>query len=108
MSWANREASVKVIARNNLETVLEVMLSQSLNREIHRVMARVGFKVKSLKRTHIGNIRLKGLGPGAWRPLTNSEVQYLYKATQTEKPLKKLPGREGGRKEAITPQEDQT
>jgi 23S rRNA pseudouridine2605 synthase len=86
-----QKASVKVIARNNLETVLEVKLGQSLNREIHRIMARVGFKVKGLKRTFIGNLRLKGLGPGAWRPLSSTEVQYLHKATQTEKALKKLP-----------------
>jgi 23S rRNA pseudouridine2605 synthase len=86
-----QKASVKVLARNNLQTILEVKLSQSLNREIHRIMARVGFKVKGLKRTFIGNIRLKGLGPGAWRPLTSSEVQYLYKATQAEKTLIKLP-----------------
>jgi 23S rRNA pseudouridine2605 synthase len=86
-----QKASVKVLARNNLQTILEVKLGQSLNREIHRIMARVGFKVKGLKRTFIGNIRLKGLGPGEWRHLTGSEVEYLYKATQAEKPLKKLP-----------------
>lgn len=86
-----QKASVKVIARNNIETVLEVKLGQSLNREIHRIMARLGFKVKGLKRTFIGNIRLKGLGPGQWRHLTSSEVEYLYKATQAEKALKKLP-----------------
>jgi 23S rRNA pseudouridine2605 synthase len=100
-----QKASVKVIHRNNLETVLEVKLGQSLNREIHRIMARVGFKVKGLKRTFIGNLRLKGLGPGAWRSLTSSEVQYLYKATQTEKALKKLP-RKTAEKLPQTPQED--
>jgi 23S rRNA pseudouridine2605 synthase len=86
-----QKASVKVIARNNLETVLEVKLGQSLNREIHRIMARLGFKVKGLKRTFIGTIRLKGLGPGEWRHLTSSEVESLYKATHAEKALKKLP-----------------
>lgn len=77
-----QKAIVKIIARNNLETVLEVTIRQGLNRQIRRTMARVGFKVKSLKRTQIGNIRTKGLGPGAWRPLTASEVRYLYKATE--------------------------
>jgi 23S rRNA pseudouridine2605 synthase len=77
-----QKAFVKVLSRNNLETVLEISLGQSLNRQIHRIMARVGFKVKSLKRTCIGNIRMKGIGPGCWRPLTASEVRYLYTATE--------------------------
>jgi 23S rRNA pseudouridine2605 synthase len=79
------KAFVKVLRRNNLETVLEIKIGQSLNRQIHRIMARVGFKVKSLKRTHIGNIRLKGIAPGCYRPLTASEVRYLYTATEPDK-----------------------
>jgi pseudouridine synthase len=94
-------ASVKVLGRNNLETTLEITLSQSLNRQIRRVFARVGFKVKSLKRTCIGNIRLKGLGPGAWRLLTASEVQYLYAATEAKNP------RQNSQKKSVnTPRED--
>jgi 23S rRNA pseudouridine2605 synthase len=78
-----QRAAVKVLGRNNLETVLEITIRQGLNRQIRRTMARVGFKVKSLRRTHIGNIRIKGLGPGAWRPMTASEVRYLYAATES-------------------------
>ncbi|MBM4102861.1 MAG: rRNA pseudouridine synthase [Planctomycetes bacterium] len=101
-----QKAFVKVLRRNNLETVLEISLSQSLNRQIHRIMARVGFKVKSLKRTFIGNIRLKGLGPGEWRHLTGSEVEYLYKATQAEKTLKKVRKEPAVIKQAVTKRQD--
>jgi pseudouridine synthase len=78
------KASVKVLHRNNLETTFEVRLSQSLNRQIHRIVARLGYKVKSLKRTHIGKIQMKGLAAGCYRMLTAAEVKYLYKATKTE------------------------
>jgi 23S rRNA pseudouridine2605 synthase len=78
------KTSVKVLKRNNLETILEVTISQSLNRQISRMLAKVGFKVKALKRTHIGNIQMKSLPPGGYRPLTMSEVRYLYKATELD------------------------
>jgi pseudouridine synthase len=82
------KASLKVIHRNNLETTFEVRLSQSLNRQIHRIIARLGYKVKSLKRTHIGKIQMKGIAPGCYRLLTASEVQYLYKVTEGEESKK--------------------
>jgi pseudouridine synthase len=78
------KSSIKILRRNNLETTFEIRLGQSINRQIHRIMARVGFKVKSLKRTHIGKIQMKGIGPGCYRLLTASEVRYLYKATEGE------------------------
>ncbi|MEN6307690.1 MAG: pseudouridine synthase [Anaerohalosphaeraceae bacterium] len=76
------KTSVKILKRNNLETILEITISQSLNRQISRMLAKVGFKVKTLKRTHVGNIQMKSLPPGGYRPLTMSEVRYLYQATE--------------------------
>jgi len=44
-------------------------------------MARVGFKVRGLKRTKIGNIGIKGLAMGGSRKLTKSQISYLRKVT---------------------------
>jgi len=74
-------AAVKVLRRTHQESLLEVTIRQGLNRQIRRVMAKVGFKVKSLKRTKIGNIGIKGLGIGASRKLTKRQIDYLRKAT---------------------------
>ncbi len=77
--------SVRVIAHQTDrtrgdQTKLEITLAEGQNREIRRLLARLGFKVKRLKRTGIGPLRLKGLGPGEWRPLGKAEVDQLYKA----------------------------
>jgi 23S rRNA pseudouridine2605 synthase len=74
-------AAVKVLKRSRDESLLEVTIRQGLNRQVRRIMARVGFKVKALKRTKIGNIGIKGLAVGGSRKLTKSQIEYLRKTT---------------------------
>jgi 23S rRNA pseudouridine2605 synthase len=74
-------AMVKVIKRGHQVSVIEVIIKQGLNRQVRRMLARVGMSVKSLKRTKIGKIDAKGLGLGKFRILTKAEVAYLEKAT---------------------------
>ncbi len=62
-------------------TTLSITLKEGQNREIRRVLARTGFKVRRLKRVAIGPVRLKGLAIGEWRPLEAREVRALRKAT---------------------------
>lgn len=44
------------------------------------MLAAVGFPVKSLERTGIGPLRLKGVARGAWRELTAAEIKGLRRA----------------------------
>ncbi len=74
-------AAVKVLHRSRDESVVEITIRQGLNRQVRRMLASVGFKVKALKRTRIGNIEVKGLPVGSSRRLTKSEINYLQKAT---------------------------
>jgi 23S rRNA pseudouridine2605 synthase len=74
-------AGVKILKRGPRQSTLEISLKQGLNRQIRRMLARVGFKVKDLKRTRIARIELKGLGIGRCRMLTAAEVAYLLRAT---------------------------
>jgi 23S rRNA pseudouridine2605 synthase len=74
-------AGVKILKRGPRQSTLEISLKQGLNRQIRRMLARVGFKVKDLKRTRIARIELKGLGIGRCRMLTEAEVAYLQRAT---------------------------
>ena len=74
-------AGVKILKRGPKQSMLEISLKQGLNRQIRRMLARVGFKVKDLKRTRIARIELKGLGIGRCRALTPAEVAYLHRAT---------------------------
>ena len=59
--------------------MLEITLKQTLNRQIRRMLARVGLEVKTLKRTRIGRLDIRGLGPGQWRLLTGKEIEQLRK-----------------------------
>jgi len=68
---------LKIIKASDKESLLEIRIRQSLNREIRRIMARLDLKVTSLKRTHIGKISIERLGIGSYRPLTSAEISYL-------------------------------
>jgi 23S rRNA pseudouridine2457 synthase len=54
-------------------------LTEGKNRQVRRMTAAVGFPTLRLVRIAIGTLTLEGLVPGAWRLLTNPEVQVLKK-----------------------------
>ncbi len=75
-------ALVKVLRRGHSESLIEVTIRQGLNRQVRRMLARVGLPVKTLTRTRIGKLDGRGLGVGKSRPLTRAEVAFLKKTTQ--------------------------
>lgn len=56
-----------------------IILKQGLNRQIRRMCAEFGYKVKSLKRIRIMHITLGNLATGKWRYLTPVEIDQLEK-----------------------------
>jgi 23S rRNA pseudouridine2605 synthase len=58
-------------------TLLEMVLREGKNREIRRVLARVGHKVERLTRIAVGPVRLGDLPTGACRRLSREEVAAL-------------------------------
>lgn len=67
-------------SRHKLSSILEITLREGKNREIRRMLARLGHKVLHLQRIAIGPIKLGKLLPGDFRPLTSREVKILYGA----------------------------
>lgn len=61
----------------NRITKLEITIFEGKNRQIRKMFEAVGFKVIFLKRTHIGELALGGLGRGKCRPLSVQEINYL-------------------------------
>lgn len=55
-----------------------IILTQGLNRQIRRMCESLGYQVTNLKRTRIMNIELGSLKPGAYRKLTDQELDRLY------------------------------
>ncbi|HON93519.1 MAG TPA: pseudouridine synthase [Sedimentisphaerales bacterium] len=78
-------ADVKILHNGREEAHLEITIRQGLNRQVRRMLARVGLSVQSLKRTRIGPLKIEGLGVGQYRPLTPSEVDALRR-TATARP----------------------
>lgn len=71
--------SVKTLKRGREESWVDITVQQDLNRQIRRMLAKVGLPAKALKRVRIGDLTTRGLGCGKFRTLTNAEVQYLKK-----------------------------
>lgn len=72
-----RVASLEVKRHHKQSTDLEIVLNEGRNREIRRILARIGHKVLRLKRTALGTVRLGTLPVGAHRQLTAEEVRKL-------------------------------
>lgn len=70
-------AHVRVIRRSRDKSLLEIQLREGRNRQIRRMLARLGHKVRDLTRVRIGPLVLKGLSPGESRMLTPKEVRVL-------------------------------
>jgi 23S rRNA pseudouridine2605 synthase len=72
-----RPASVGVLEETAKTTVLVVILTEGRNRQIRRMTAAVGHKVKRLVRVAIGGYALGDLGPAQHRHLTEHDLQRL-------------------------------
>ena len=72
-----RAVNVRAKGRRKNSTILEMVLDEGRNREIRRLLARVGHKVQRLTRIAVGPLRLGDLPRGAVRRLTPEEVRKL-------------------------------
>ncbi len=61
-------------------TRVRVVLRQGINQQIRRMFYAVGYEVKRLVRTRIGNLRLGDLPRGQWRILSKSELERLKRS----------------------------
>jgi 23S rRNA pseudouridine2605 synthase len=71
---------IKMVKRSGKNSVLQITLKEGRNRQVRRMLARVGHKVRELTRIKIGPIELGKLQPGQSRPLSKFEVGELRKA----------------------------
>ncbi len=73
---------VRVRRTHRHSAVLEIVLDEGRNREVRRLLARIGHKVVRLQRIAIGPLRLGNLQPGESRALSHEEVEGLYRAAR--------------------------
>ena len=87
-----RVVRVRVKSALKKSTVLEIVLAEGRNREIRRLLAKVGHKVLRLKRVALGGVKLKDLPPGEFRRLRSDELRLLRQRAKPE-PKRPLPER---------------
>lgn len=63
-------------------SLVSVTLTEGQNREIRRLFARVGIKVRSLERVALGTLKLGRLPAGAHRALGNEEILMLRRSVR--------------------------
>ena len=69
----------KVISRTQGKSILELTVREGRNRQVRRVLAKLGHKVRDLTRVRMGPLTLHGLAVGEFRSLTPREVKALRK-----------------------------
>jgi pseudouridine synthase len=82
-----RMQSVRVLKRTKDRrrgdlSLVSVTLTEGQNREIRRLFARVGLKVRSLERVALGSLALGRLPRGQFRPLRGEEVLGLRRSVR--------------------------
>jgi len=86
-----RADRIRIIKRSHKETWLAVTLGEGRNRQVRRMLAKLGNKVRRLSRVSMGKLTLRGVGVGRFRPLTSAEVNYLRRITGLLGELPALP-----------------
>jgi 23S rRNA pseudouridine2605 synthase len=72
-----RVSGLKPLRKQGKSTFLELTLHEGQNREIRRMMARIGHKVMQLIRVRFGPLNLNKLKSGEYRRLTDWELKKL-------------------------------
>ena len=68
---------IKVAKRSRERSVLEITIREGRNRQVRRMLASLGHKVRDLTRIKMGPLTLEGVAPGHCRPLTGREIKAL-------------------------------
>ncbi len=69
--------SVEIMKRTDKNAWVRLTLTEGRNREVRRLMERVGHPVMRLRRSRFAGITAGQLKPGEWRQLTDDEVAQL-------------------------------
>lgn len=75
---------VKIYKRGRERSVLDITLKEGRNRQVRRMLARLGHKVRELTRVKMGPLTLDGLQPGRFRMLSPKELRELRASVERQ------------------------
>eukprot|EP00999_Lentomonas_sp_LEN2_P000010 NODE_1009_length_1064_cov_56.173959_g965_i0.p1 GENE.NODE_1009_length_1064_cov_56.173959_g965_i0~~NODE_1009_length_1064_cov_56.173959_g965_i0.p1 ORF type:complete len:171 (-),score=0.18 NODE_1009_length_1064_cov_56.173959_g965_i0:39-551(-) len=73
-----RVSRAKILEARDKYSILEIELREGRNREVRRIMARVGHEVKRLIRVKIGKLELGDLDTGKYRTIDDKEIKKIF------------------------------
>ena len=74
----------------------DIVLVQGMNRQIRRMCEYLGYRVETLRRVRIMNLRLGEMQPGNWREATPAEMAELFRALEKKEAGQSITGRNSG------------
>ena len=86
-----RRAEVRLVKRGRSKSIVEVTIREGRNRQIRRLLAKLGHNVRELVRTRIGKIGLRGLSVGQSRRLSPEELEHLRRLPDQPPPERPRP-----------------
>jgi len=72
-----KASRVKIVKRGNERSLVEITLKEGKNRQVSRMLAKLGLPAKKLTRIRMGPLVLTGVGIGRVRRLTPEEIRKL-------------------------------
>ncbi|HZZ44714.1 MAG TPA: pseudouridine synthase [Tepidisphaeraceae bacterium] len=72
----------RIYKRGRDKSVLDITIRESRNRQLRRMLARLGHKVRELTRIKMGPLTLEGIQPGGMRMLTGKEIRELRESVE--------------------------
>lgn len=72
-------AKVKVLEQSGGKSRVEITIHEGRNRQVRRMFAAIGSDVQALKRVKFAGLDLHGIKRGQHRPLTQQELQSLFR-----------------------------
>lgn len=79
-------SNIRIVKRMREKSILEITIREGRNRQVRRMLASIGHKVKDLTRIRMGPLTLEGLNPGQFRTLSPREVKELQKLARAGAP----------------------
>jgi pseudouridine synthase len=79
-----RAQGVRLIESGEDRAVIDLSVTEGRHHQVKRMFTAIGHPVRKLRRLAVGPVRVEGLKPGAFRPLTAAEVAQLRAAALHE------------------------
>lgn len=81
-NYKTAPAKVRLLKYDDNRSLVQISIHEGKNRQVRKMFEAVGHTVKSLKRISFGEINLGDLELGAWKYLSNEEIEFLKRSEE--------------------------